>query len=169
MAANDEWEDVDVDSEWEDVPDEQSEFDDFKVPSLAVAEEYVGPVRKAGQAVLGAIGTAGEFIDRFTGAPVRAGIGKALDYDPIKSMQSPQTSSLGSEFIKGYAGQFGRPSEKAPSGKDILARAGVPTTEYSTGLILDPYKAKTLKVSPAGVGGAVLETVADPVAAFFPA
>lgn len=166
MAANDEWEDVDVDSDWEDVPDEKSEFDDYKVPSLAVAEEYVGPVRKAGQAVLGAVGTAGEFIDRYTGAPIRAGIGKAMDYDSSKALQSPATSSLGSEFIKGYSQQFGEPSEKAPSGKDILARAGVPTTEYSTGLILDPYKAKTLKVSPAGVGGAVLETVADPVAAF---
>lgn len=168
MALNEEdgWVDAE-DDDWQDAEDNSTdEFAKFTAPVLPVAEKYVGPVREAGKAVLGAVGKAGEFMDRYAGSPMRAGIGNALDYDPAKAMQSPKTSNVGMEFAKGYAGQFGQPSEKAPSGKDLAAKVGIPTTEYSTGLVLDPYNAKTLKMSPAGVAGAALETVADPLAMF---
>ena len=168
MALNEEdgWVDAEDDG-WQDAEDNSTdEFAKFTAPALPVAEKYVGPVREAGKAVLGAVGKAGEFMDRYAGSPMRAGIGKAMDYDSASAMQSPKTANIGSEFIKGYAGQFGERSEKAPSGKDLAAKVGIPTTEYSTGLVLDPYNAKTLKMSPAGVAGAALETFADPLAMF---
>lgn len=152
----DDWEDVEVD-DWENVPLSSK-------PVFPEAEKYVGPVREFGKSVLGAVGTAAEYVDRYTQAPIRAGINRAMDYDIKKNVQDPSGESLGGRFIKGYAEQFGQPAAKAPSGKDILSKAGVPSAEFSTGFKLNPYTGETFKTSAAGLLGGLGEAVLDPAA-----
>lgn len=152
----DDWEDSGID-DWQDMPIEQN-------PVLEAQEKYVGPIRDFGKSVLGAVGTVAEYIDRYGQAPIRAGIKRAMDYDPAKDIQNSGRNALGSEFIKGYTEQFGQPAAKAPSGKELFSQAGVPDTEFSTGLVLNPYTGETFKTSLAGILGGVGEAVADPFA-----
>lgn len=106
-----------------------------------------GPVQSAARTA----GKALNYVDAFTGAPIRAAAGAFADMDPARSP------------AKAFIEQFGEDPSKAPTGKELAARAGLSTDEsLDTTLMLDPFTRKTLKVSPAGLGGAAIETVSDP-------
>jgi hypothetical protein len=161
---NDDFEDGGID-DWEDVAnDDWESVSVAQHPVLAAQEKYVGPVRDLGKSVLGAVGNVAEFVDRYAQAPIRAGIGRVMDYAPAQDLQTGGRSSLGSQFIRGYTEQFGEPAAKAPSGKELFSAAGVSNREFSTGLKLNPYTGETLKTSLAGILGGVGEAVADPLA-----
>lgn len=71
-----------------------------------------------GKAGLGALNTAARTIDRFTGAPMRAGIGAAQNADQPQNI--PYDASMAAIH------QFGADPDKAPTGEDIVKKAGVP-------------------------------------------
>lgn len=99
-----------------------------------------------GATIAGTVGQVARKVDQYTGAPVRAAIGAAQEGKPIG---------------EAFTNQFLREPETAPSGKDIAARAGFSTEPmFDTGFYTAPNQ--TLKVSPAGAAGAIVETVADP-------
>jgi hypothetical protein len=102
------------------------------------------PVQKAASY----LGKGLQAVDSVTGAPVRAAIGAIGDEG------SP---------MQAFGEQFGADPSKAPSGKDLAARAGLSTEEFfDTRIKLNPFTGKTLKVSPAGVVGGGIEALTDP-------
>jgi hypothetical protein len=89
--------------------------------------------------ILGGVGAVSEFIDKYTGAPVRGLLGG-----------------------KGF--KYPRESSDAPSGKELMANMGLSEeVSMETGIRLNPFdRNKTLKVSPAGVAGGAAEMLTDP-------
>jgi hypothetical protein len=71
-----------------------------------------------GNAALGAMNVAGRAVDRFTGAPMRAAIGAAQNANSVSDIV-PNAVSAGFK-------QFGSDPELAPTGEDIVKKAGVP-------------------------------------------
>ena len=101
--------------------------------------------------ILDAIATAGEYVDRYTGAPTRAAIGAYQeDGDPVEAFSS----------------QFGEPSALAPTGADIAARAGFSEEVPEAGTVMRKGIEYPLEgISPARAAGGVVEAFADPLAA----
>lgn len=100
----------------------------------------------------------GSAVDRFTGAPIRAGIGAA------------QNGNFG-QVIPAIVGQFGQNPELAPTGKEIAQKAGVPNTSLSDvfpGLYSDTGKGLALQrggmfdPTASGVAGLGIDIAADP-------
>jgi hypothetical protein len=135
---------------------------DAYLASKAPAEEP-GLLKTAGNMALSGLGKAAEFVDRYTGAPVRAGIYAAQG---------------GENPVSAYGKQFGEDSTMAPSGKDIVMRAGVKDEmpkkgiqpkfveeeeKKSLGPAYDKYQEnKSNGPTPADVLGVGMDVAADP-------
>lgn len=122
------------------------------------------------------VAVAGEFLDRTTGAPIRAGISAAQDVaesdlDLPTWRQVPEGLAA---FGKGALGQFGRDPSKAPTSKALFERAGLSGESkaaeessdayhpsYVPGFAMEAVR-KGEGVSPAGLAGFALD-VATPV------
>lgn len=122
-----------------------------ETPSDDYALKGASLLRKAGAAGLEGIGKISRAVDSVTGAPVRAAVGKLQD-----------GGGLGDAWDSAR-NQFAEDPNKAPSGKDIAAKAGLSTDEsINTGVMLNPFTRETLKLSPAGIAGAGVEAATDP-------
>lgn len=145
MADVDDWKEID---DWQEIqpakPDLMDRFaTQFAIPAL----------QGIGRGAVSAVGSAAQFMDKYGGgASLRAGIGRAMEGKP------------GEAFSAAYE-QYGQDPTKAPSGKDLAARAGLSTQEFETPLIMNPFSQDggKLKVSPAGVVGGIGEGLADPL------
>lgn len=150
MASNEnDWQEVPIDDGWQEVP-------------LKPAEENPSLLRQAGSALM----TGMEFLDRYTGAPVRAGINAAVDMDP-------STTILGQA-----ASQFGEDTALAPTGKDIAAKLGLSRKEdipvFPRALVPKAVEEALgmkpgedyVKASPAGIAGLGVEMLTDPLTYF---
>lgn len=124
-----------------------------------------GLLSKAGNAVLSGVKAVGETVDRFGGAPTRAGIAAAQN---VGSMNPIDWLKAGGSAA---AGQFGRNPELAPTGKDIVKTAGVPDTALSDvlpGLYSKNGEGRTLKrgglldPTASGAAGMAMDIAADP-------
>lgn len=104
-------------------------------------------LRNAGEEIVGAVGRGAQFVDKYTGAPIRAAVGAAQEGKPAG---------------KAFLNQYLDGAEPAPSGKQIMSRFGVSEEEFSTPLIKDPFTMERYKASPAGIAGGAVETVLDP-------
>lgn len=103
MASNEDWEDVPID-DWEDVSIGQK-LDKNAGDAARFLKEKVGP------AIGSTIGKASEMVGRYTTAPIKAGIGAAVEG------RNPFTAA---------AEQFGEPTSKAPELSEIARQAGIP-------------------------------------------
>lgn len=148
MASDENWEKVPVDN-WEKVPLDPNEPDDFD----KFATEYAIPgLQAAGSGITRGFGKISQALDKVTGAPIRAGV--------YRAMQGKPEEAFGAAIQ-----QFGEDPTKAPSGKDIAYEAGLSKEPYiRTPIIMNPYTGKegTLRVSPAGIAGALGEMALDP-------
>ncbi len=112
--------------------------------------ESPGLLSQLGSAALSGASDLGQYIDKYTGGPVRAGISAA---------------QAGENPISAYAKQFGEPG--APTGKEIATTAGLSTTPIPPHRIGSmPYQPKPGEgISPAGMGGLAVDVLADPTLA----
>ncbi len=85
----------------------QLTVDDLPAPEKPSDRGFLGTI---GNAALSGLSEAARFVDKYTGAPVRAGI---------------YAAQAGENPIPAYGKQFGEDSTMAPSGKDIVMRAGI--------------------------------------------
>lgn len=88
-------------------------------PSESEDGGIANAAKSAGSYALDKVVQAGRFIDRYTGAPVRAAIGDAQTTDDIRT-----------PFMVA-AKQFGEDPERAPTGKQIAQKMGIPDTSLS--------------------------------------
>lgn len=122
------------------------------------AKKYVSKIQGAQEedddsfldSVLSGVATAGEYIDRYTGAPVRSGIGALLDEDDKTG------------FFGEYAKQFGKPTETAPTGKDIAKEIGVPDIGIPIAGKGMPLTEETPRVSTQDIVGLGIDFFAEP-------
>ena len=98
-----------------------------------------------GESALEAVGTAGEYIDRYTGAPIRKGIGAALDPNSDKGV------------LESVIGQIGEPTSEAPTGKELAQKMGV-----SDDVIIKDFPVIG-DITKSGLLGFGIEMVADPL------
>ncbi len=136
--AADDWQDVPLD-DWQDVP--ENAMDPYYRKAQATLEGIGGTAMRG-------LNAASRFVDRYTMAPVRAGIGALQSGDPVG---------------ESVANQFLREPEAAPTAKQLAVNAGISEEEYNTPLIANPFTGEHVKVSPAGVVGGVAEAVVDPI------
>ena len=135
------------------------------------------PEPSIGQQVLGGVIAAGEFVDKYTGAPTRAAIGELIPSRPrMPAPKQVEGVPMGSEFlgtgvtappafgggsvvgaIEKFGEQFGEDPKTAPTGKELTSRMGA--SEEETMRV--PFTDFTF--SPAGVSGLTLEILADPL------
>ncbi len=123
--------------------------------------EEKGLLRSLGDTALSGIQGAAQFIDKYTGAPLRSGIYAAQE---------------GKNPISAYGKQFGEDSSAAPSGKDIVMRAGVADKnpdikrpaflveeeKRALGPAYEKYQENKNKTTPADILGAGMDIAADP-------
>ncbi len=124
-------------------------------------QESKGFLSSLGETALSGLQGAAQFVDKYTGAPVRAGIYAAQG---------------GENPLSAYAKQFGEDSTKAPSGKDIVMRAGVkdqPVDIKKPGFLVEEekralgpayekYQENLKKTTPADILGTGMDIAADP-------
>ena len=149
MASDENWEKVPVEN-WERVP--VSSKDDDEWDNL-IRDYGIPALQAAGAGITQGIGAVSQAIDKYTGAPVRAGVYRAMQGKPEEALRAAYE-------------QFGADPTKAPSGKDIAYEAGLSKEPYiRTPFILNPYTGKegTLRVSPAGIAGGFGEMAFDPL------
>jgi len=127
------------------LPDDQAKLEELQSLRKVLAEKTEPSI---GAKALEGVAAAGEFIDRFTGAPARAAIGQ-LQEDVTKP-----GLALGAA-IK----QFGEPSRRAPTGKEIATTAGLSPEED---IEIPGISRLVGKVSPAGIAGLGVDIAADP-------
>ncbi len=131
------------------------------------------PFRTINKVATGVAGTVGGLYDRLVSAPARAGV-----YD-MQTQGSPLSgdANLG---IGAWANQFGRDPSKAPTGKDIAIKAGLPDTTKAQGRSVQQkeefdqqnnpglYQAMKGRYqadkpnTPADIGGGFLNAAIDP-------
>ncbi len=87
-------------------------------------------------------------VDKYVQAPIRAAVGAAQNDQPVG---------------KAFANQFLREPETAPTGKQIMAKAGLSEEEFNTPLISNPFTGQHFRTSPAGLAGGLAETALDPL------
>lgn len=138
-------------------PDKEFDFSDFedeKKKSPSDYDKFRADKQRYDEMALAPIGAVTEFVDKYTGAPIRAGI-SALQEG--KDFEEAAGTALN---------QFGEDTSGVPNFKDIMAKGGVSTKEYAIpGLIADPTAKgddRNVKVSAAGVLGGVAEGLTDP-------
>lgn len=148
MASDENWEKVPVEN-WERAPVTSKDDDDWD----NLIKDYGIPVlQSAGAGITQGLGAVSQTIDKYTGAPVRAGVYRAMQGKPEEALSAAYE-------------QFGADPTKAPSGKDIAYEAGLSKEPYiRTPIIMNPYTGKegTLRVSPAGIAGGLGEMALDP-------
>lgn len=124
------------------------------------AEEEPGLLAQAGDAALRGAAYVGEKIDKYTGAPTRAA---------ISSLQDDVTKP--GRAVEAFKNQFGEDPKLAPTGRDIVRKAGVPDTalsEVAPSLYSDSgdgWKLKRgglLDPTASGVTGVAMDVAADP-------
>lgn len=133
---------------------------ELRAQSAAPEQVDAGFLSQAGDAVLGGVQAAGEFLDTYTGAPARAAIGAA------QQGENPLTA--------GYE-QFGEDPSQAPTGKELAQTAGVPDnalSELVPGLFTDDdkeaeewlkfKKGGAADITASGAAGLGLDIAADP-------
>lgn len=101
---------------WEKYQSEQSK--PWEKYAQAEAQEPI--LNRVGSSVLNGISKASDFVDKYSGAPVREGIG---------ALQSGK-GLLGA--VRSGMDQFGADPHSAPSGKEIAQKAGIPDTALSS-------------------------------------
>jgi len=154
MASDENWEEVPTE-QWEEVPLNENDKKAAPVEQYdpdSFIENYAIPgLQSLGAGVSDLVGGVSNVLDKYSGAPARAGIQKVAQGKPEQAWQAARQ-------------QFGEDPTKAPSGKDIAAGLGVSTKEYETPIILNPFvqKGGKLTLSPAGVIGGFGEAVVDP-------
>lgn len=121
---------------------------DFISDEEMAAQENPSFLRQAGSALM----TGMEYLDRYTGAPVRAGVKAMVDLDPSTT------------FLGQAASQFGEDTALAPTGKDIAANLGLSRKESIPIWPTGGEGGGAYKVSPAGIAGLGVEMVTDPLA-----
>lgn len=150
MASDENWERVPVEN-WERVPVSSKDDDDW---DNLIKEYGIPALQAAGAGITQGLGAVSQTIDKYTGAPVRAGVYRAMQGKPEEALSAAYE-------------QFGADPTKAPSGKDIAYEAGLSKEPYiRTPIIMNPYTGKegTLRVSPAGIAGGLGEMALDPTA-----
>jgi hypothetical protein len=101
------------------------------------------------------IGSVLHTVDKYTMAPVRAGIGSLVGIET-----KPEKATALSYMIPGAAlGE--RYGDNAPSMKQIYAKMGMSEDEFPIPLNADPTGRK-MRVSPAGLAGGLTEAAMDP-------
>jgi hypothetical protein len=125
------------------IQEQMTREDDKKfMRELVEAQTLTGQLKKAGRSALESAIEVGEFVDRYTGAPTRAAISKLQEGEIVGSLEA-------------FGEQFGEPSAKAPTGKEIAVKAGLSPKETIDFPVLG-------KVSPAGIAGLGIDIAADP-------
>lgn len=118
---------------------------------------------QAGDAALKGISYIGEKIDQYGGAPTRAA---------ISSLQDDVTEP--GRALDAFKNQFGSDPKKAPTGRDIVRKAGVPDTSLSeiapslyneTGEGIKFQKGGWADPTASGVAGVAMDIAADPTSA----
>lgn len=160
MASSDDgWEDVPItvgsNDGWEDVPITVDQAPKRQMGTIDTwAEHGKNALEDTGRTALEGFGKVARAVDSVTGAPLRA------------AGASYQRGDDMGDVVKAGWDQFGADPAKAPSGKDLMAKAGLSTEEnYRLPLIMDPWAKgndKYAHVSPAGVAGGVADAVLDP-------
>lgn len=116
-------------------------------------QEPLGIADKVTNGILGIIGEVGRQYDRFAAAPARAALGAMQDDKGFGGLATG---------AKAFARQWGKEPELAPTGKEMATKAGLSDEPY----IRTPFrtmKGETVKVSPAGIAGAGIDAIADPL------
>lgn len=123
--------------------------------------EQPGILSQIGQGALGAFETGMNKLDSVTGAPVRSAVSKFQDN--WKDLPGA---------VEAYKKQFGEDNSKAPTGRMIAQRAGVPDTALSDvapSLYSDdpkswkPSKGGLLDPTASGVAGVGIDMATDPI------
>lgn len=149
MASDENWEKVPVDN-WERAPVSSKDDDDW---DNLIRDYGIPALQAAGAGITQGLGAVSQTIDKYTGAPIRAGVYRAMQGKPEEALSAAYE-------------QFGADPTKAPSGKDIAYEAGLSKEPYiRTPFIMNPYTGKegTLRVSPAGIAGGFGEMALDPL------
>lgn len=137
------------------------------------AEPEAPKVRSLGAQFLDGLVSVGKKVDSYTGAPTRAA---------ISSLQN-EVESPG-KAIGAFARQFGEDPDRAPTGKSIVMKAGVPDRDialqskapasgdadyyrfHNDPKFREQYlksgKGSSMTVNPAGIAGLGMDIVADP-------
>lgn len=135
------------------VADEKPAFDPKK-PFEVSSEPPETLAESFGKSVLGGIAKAARAVDSITGAPVRAAIGK---------LQTGEGFNVG-EALSAAKHQFAENPDLAPTGKQLAQNTGLsPEETINTGLYINPFSRETVKLSPAGIGGTIIEAATDPL------
>ncbi len=128
--------------------------DDFEQVPLKTFEQEIAEsnspsmIHKGARALLEGFGGTAREIDKYTGAPIRAGVSAGIKGE--------------NPFKAGY-NQFGQDAANAPTGKDIAKQLGISDKEFDVGLKMNPWKPdENIKVSPAGLAGGAVEMATDP-------
>lgn len=109
-------------------------------------------LRKIDSAIVAPVGKASEFLSKYSSAPIKSGI-DALQHG----------EGLGGAWDAAKK-QFGEDPNLAPTGKGIAKNFGIPATEnINTHLITNPFTHETLHTSPAGIAGAGVDALVDPL------
>ncbi len=140
------WEDVEDNSEWEDVSTPEEAPLNMLETGLSTVGKVISPIA--------------ERIDRYTGAPVRSA---------VSELQNARGDILGAipKAASAFKNQFGEDTTSAPSATDLAVRAGL--SPEKMGEIPVPGTRWNIPVSPAGVGGVVLGAATDPLTYAAPA
>lgn len=151
---------------WDSLPPTPAELQRAEPPTTPGLLSRAGSValdagKYVGKQALSLAGAAGEAIDRYTGAPMRAGISAA------QSGENP---------IPAAYQQFGEDPSKAPTGKDIVKKAGVTDETHHLSDVVpgyaepgqsqhwyQPEKKGFLDPTPAGAAGAAMDIAANPL------
>lgn len=161
MADNnlqaDDWQEIHDSDDWVEVPSQPNSLvkliNAVGTP-VASAGKYLGGKALEGAAYLS------DKADKYSGAPVRAAIGTAQNKGSL------------SDVVKSYINQIGEDRNKAPTGKQIAQKLGVPDTalsevlpgfynEAGSGYALK--KGGALDPTASGVAGLGVDVAADPL------
>ncbi len=120
MASNDRWEDIPSQAAgdgWEDIP--------AQGPPEPLKKRLNRALTESAKAGLEKVGKAANWLDAYTGAPLRSAAGAALD------LKNPLSAAID---------QFGSDNTKAPSGAELAAKLGIPNQDYeATQAKFDPH------------------------------
>lgn len=113
-------------------------------------------------AVKNGVLSVGEFVDSYTGAPVRAGVDKLLRTQKEFGQPAPGIVNNIEEAAGAFAHQMGRDPSEAPTGKEIATkRLGLSDKEYLQMPGLIPGMSDPINFSPAGAAGLAMDVGLD--------
>jgi hypothetical protein len=103
-------------------------------------QQEPGTLKRFGQGAARMVGQAADFVDRFTGAPIRAGLSAAQDV-ASSDLDASTLSQVPRGLISGLgaaASQFGGSTEGVPSSKQLFERAGFSGQGSTTPITASP-------------------------------